>query len=228
MRQHSPIEYLLFDLDNTLYSLRLGLEKNVSLRINAYLARRLNLSPEEAWALRRERLAAGRYGTTLEWLRAEKGVDDEETERYFAQIHPENEADALEPDGALRSLLLSFNLPRGILTNAPLEHALRVLEKLGISDLFPPPSIFDIRRNRFKGKPHRETYRQVLGELGVDAGSCLLVDDVALYIEGYRAVGGAGVYLDEEGAHPEFPGPRISCLGELKTAVWPGGGPLLP
>ncbi|MDR2553641.1 MAG: HAD-IA family hydrolase [Treponema sp.] len=212
---HPPIEYLLFDLDNTLYSSRWGLEAAVSRRINGYLAARLGLPLEEARALRRERIETGRYGTTLEWLRAEKGFDDADTEEYLARIHPEDEADALEADPALRSLLLSFSQPLGILTNSPREHALRVLEKLGVLDLFPLPSIFDIRRNGFKGKPRDDVFRGVLDTLGVEAAACLLVDDVARYVEGYRAIGGAGVYYDETGERPGVPGPRITALEEL-------------
>jgi putative hydrolase of the HAD superfamily len=188
--------------------------------VNEYIARRLGRSLEDAWALRKERIAACGYGTTLEWLRAEEGMDDAETETYFAAIHPEDEADNLAPDPVLRPLLLSLTgksgepLPRGILTNSPLEHALRVLDKLEIRDLFD--SIFDIRRNGLEGKPSAGTYRRILAELGQKPGSCLLVDDVARYIDGYRAMGGAGVYYDEENKHPDYNGPRIRRLEELR------------
>jgi putative hydrolase of the HAD superfamily len=206
------IEYILFDLDGTLYSARWGLEKEVNRRVNEYLTRRLRLSMDEAWALRKERIRACNYGTTLEWLRAEKGMDEAELENYFAYIHPEHEARGLPADPRLRSLLLSFARPMGILTNSPREHALRILKKLEIEDLFP--SIFDIRRNGLKGKPDPDVYRQVLGELNLGAESCLFVDDVGRYVEGYRAIGGMGVYFDEDG-QSEFPPPRIRSLEEL-------------
>ena len=210
---HSSIEYILFDLDGTLYSSRWGLEQAVSGRVNDYIAAYLGLPREEAWALRKEGIAAGGYGTTLEWLRAEKGFKDTDLEGYFAFIHPENEADALQPDPALRSFLLSLTVPMGILTNSSLEHAQRILHKLGVADLFH--TIFDIRKNEFTGKPNAAMYRRVLGELGVPASSCMLVDDVLFYIEGYLAVGGAGVYFDEDNRHPEFSGLRIQKLEEL-------------
>jgi putative hydrolase of the HAD superfamily len=219
---HPSIKYILFDLDSTLYSSHWGLEKKLSRRVNEYIARYLGLSIEKAWALRKERIKACNYGTTLEWLRAEKDFDDAETERYLAHIHPENEADELPPDPALRSLLQSLGtaVSLGILTNSPREHALRILEKLEIQELFP--SIFDIRRNGLKGKPNKEVYYRILEELGIKAESCMLVDDVARYIEGYRAIGGIGVYFDEDSRNPEFPGPRIGKLEELKSLIWPG------
>lgn len=216
----SSIEYILFDLDGTLYSASWGLEQAVSRRVNDYIARRLGLPPEEAWAVRKERIAERNYGTTLEWLCAEEGMDAAEAENYFALIHPENEADILPPDPGLRSFLLSLSIPIGILTNAPREHALRVLDKLGFLDLFP--TIFDIRGNGLKGKPDKEVYRFVLSKLGLAAPSCLLVDDVPRYIEGFRALGGLGVYYDELNKHPDFPGPRIRRLEDLTTILHAG------
>jgi len=224
------IKYILFDLDGTLYSSSWGLEQKVSSRVNDYIASYLSLSREDAWTLRKERIIAGKYGTTLEWLRAEKGFPDANLEEYFACIHPETEAEALPPDPALRAFLLSLvsrNIPLGILTNSPLEHAQRILQKIGVADLFP--SIFDIRKNGLKGKPNADVYRRVLKELGVEAPSCLLVeDDVLRYIESYLAIGGTGVYLDEDNHHPEFPGFRIQRLEELCDLLWPDGTALLP
>jgi len=226
---HPSIKYILFDLDSTLYSSRWGLEQAVSSRVNDYIASYLDLPKEDARALRKERITAGKYGTTLEWLRAEKGFPDANLEGYFAYIHPENEAEALPPDPALRAFLLSLasrNIPMGILTNSNLEHAQRILQKLGVADLFP--SIFDIRKNGLKGKPNAGAYRLALKELGVDAPSCLLVDDVLRYIEGYLAIGGTGVYLDEDNHHPEFSGFRIQNLEKLRDLFWPDGTALLP
>ena len=210
------IEYILFDLDNTLYSSNWGLEQAVSKRVNHFVAEYFAIPLEEAIALRKERVIEGRYGTTLEWLNAEHGLAGTIIDSYLAYIHPENEADTLTPDSALRDLLLSLssrNIPIGILTNSPLEHAKRILNKLGVEDLFN--TIFDLRRNGFKGKPRADVYRRVLNELGVTAPSCLLVDDMPYYVEGYLAIGGTGILFDEKNQYTKFPGPRIQKLEEI-------------
>ena len=217
---HPPIEYILFDLDGTLYSNHWGLEQGVSSRVNDYIAAYLNMSREEAWALRKQGIKEGRYGTTLEWLLAEKNFSESDINGYFAHIHPENEADVLTPDPELRAFLQSFSdlhIPIGVLTNSPTEHAERVLQKLGISDLFH--SVYDIRKNKFSGKPVAGMYRRILKELGVTAPACMLVDDMSLYIEGYREIGGTGVLFDEDNSHPDFPGPRIQKLTEVKNLL---------
>ncbi|MCL1813552.1 MAG: HAD-IA family hydrolase [Treponema sp.] len=226
---HHSIEYILFDLDGTLYSSRWGLEQAVSSRVNDYIAEYLKLPREEAWARRKERIQKGGYGTTLEWLRAEEGLNDEEMENYFAYMHPEHEADTLPPDPALRSFLLSLssrNIPFAILTNSIMEHADRILDKLKVADLFPV--IYDMRKNGFRGKPDAVMFRNVLNDLGVTAPSCCLIDDVPFYVEGYQAIGGTGILLDEDNKHQEFGGFRIQKLEELLNLHWHDGTPLFP
>jgi putative hydrolase of the HAD superfamily len=203
------IQYILFDLDNTLYSARYGLEDNVHRRMCAFLAAWLGVSPEEAWQQRAERI--GDYGTTLEWITAEKGFTD--IERYFAAVHPEDEADSLPPDPALREFLERLPQPKAILTNSPREHAERILDKLKIADLFT--HIFDLRGNGLKGKPHAEAFFRAFNTLGAAPEQVLFVDDTPAYVEGCRALGGRGVLLDEFNAHPGFPRPKIQHLREL-------------
>lgn len=217
MITHTKPACILFDLDNTLYSSRWGLEKNVGRRVNEYIAGFLGLSSGEAWALRCKRLTAAGYGTTLEWLIAEHGLAGPAVDGYFDFIHPADEADALPSDPELDRFLAAIDLPKAILTNSPREHALRILDKLGITGRFT--SIFDIRYNELKGKPHPRAFYRALETLGLEASACLFVDDARLFVEGYRALGGPGVLFDESGSHPEFPGPRIGSLDELLPLV---------
>ncbi|MDR1986706.1 MAG: HAD-IA family hydrolase [Treponema sp.] len=203
------LQYILFDLDNTLYSPRYGLELNVGRRIAEFLAAYLGVSVEEALDQRRAQIQG--YSTTLEWLMAEKGYAD--IEAYFKAIHPAGEADTLSPDPGLRDFLKSLPLPLGILTNSPKEHADRILAKLGIGDLFT--HIFDIRWNGFRGKPHAQAFRRALNALGTIPERTLFIDDTPRCLVGYCALGGPGLLLDEENAYPAYPHPRIRDLREL-------------
>ncbi|MDR1955974.1 MAG: HAD-IA family hydrolase [Treponema sp.] len=207
------LQYILFDLDNTLYSARYGLELNVGRRIADYLAAYLGVSPEEAIRQRQERIHC--YGTTLEWLMAEKGFTD--VEAYYAAIHPAGEADALSPDPGLRRFLEGLPLPRGILTNSPREHADRILAQLGIPDLFT--HIFDIRWSGFTGKPHREVFLRALDILGTTPETTLFIDDTPRCVTGYCALGGKGVLLDEADAYPGYPHPRIRTLQDIFSLI---------
>ena len=203
------IRYLLFDLDNTLYSSKYGLEDNVSRRIQEYSAAFLGLSAEEAW---KQRLAGIHiYGTNLEWLMAEKGFTD--IEGYLAAVHPKNEADTLIPDPELRKFLENIPIPKAILTNSPREHADLILGKLGLENLFT--HIFDIRFNNFIGKPNPDFYRRALETLNVKIEDVLFIDDAPRYVEKFIAFGGRGLLLDESNQYSGFPHQRIQKLEEI-------------
>jgi len=207
------LKYLLFDLDNTLYSRRYGLENNVSRRIFEFASALLGIPPEEA---RRQRMKAHKqYGTCLEWLMTEQGFTD--VEAYFAAVHPPDEAEALVPDHELRAFLAGIPIPKAVLTNAPREHADLVLEKLGITDLFT--HIIDVRQCNFLGKPRREFFEYALRTLGVSIDEVLFVDDHPFYVEGFLALGGKGILLDEDNFHSDYTQPRIRELKEITRYI---------
>jgi len=189
----------MLDLDNTLYSESSGMEVGVLERINGFVSAYLGWPLEETNARRRE--GAKRFGTTLEWLVFEKGLVD--VEGYFASTHPEGEESCLKDDAGLRALLDSLEYPKIVLTNAPMEHAERVLRKLGVLDRIS--RIFDIRYNNLVGKPHPKSYLRALEAAGFSADTTVFVDDMPKYIRGYLALGGRAILKDE--------GKRFASLG---------------
>jgi putative hydrolase of the HAD superfamily len=204
------IKYLLFDLDNTLYSIRYGLEENVSRRIRKFLAAWLGTSEEEAVEERRRGIA--RYGTTLEWLMGEKNFTS--VEEFYSFVHPEGEADSLRPDPELKAFLSGLPYPKAILTNSNMEHADRVLAKLELGDgMFT--HVFDMRWNNLQGKPHPDVFRRVLAVLEKDPEEVLFTDDYPKYVAGFDALGGPGVLLDELDSYPDFPGRRVRNIREI-------------
>jgi len=207
------IKYLLFDLDNTLYSSRYGLEDNVATRIREFASALLGVTKEDVGNIRKANMR--RYGTCLEWLMEEKGFTDVET--YLAAVHPEGEADALPRDDKLRALLASIPVPKAILTNSPREHADLILDKLGVADLFT--GIFDIRQCAFKGKPQKEVFDNALRKLKVSADEVLFIDDNPHNVEVFISFGGNGLLFDENGVHSGLALPRIRELGEIRAAI---------
>lgn len=207
------LRYLLLDLDNTLYSDHTGMEKATFERINAFMAEWLKLPVKEALELRRSRMAL--YGTTLEWLMADYGFA--EVERFFSTVHPEGEEDCISPDPGLGRLLDSLELPKAIFTNAPMEHAVRVLDKLGVADRFE--AVYDIRYNGLRGKPAPEAIRRVLSACGVAPEEALFVDDVPRYVQGFVDLGGHGILIDEMDRHPDSRLRRIRGLAELPALI---------
>ena len=203
------IRHVLFDLDDTLYSVNYGLDDRFLERLEEFTSTFLGMDREECELLRRE--AITRYGTTLEWLSVEKGFTD--TEGYFAFIHPENEADDLPPNPELRQFLLNLPCPCSVLTNSPRFHAERVIKKIGLEGVFQ--NIFDIASNGLKGKPHGSAFRAALDILGLEAEEALFVDDYPRYVNGYILIGGKGLLLDENDVHKNYPYAKIRDLREI-------------
>ena len=204
------IEYLLFDLDNTLYPESSGFMTEVDRRMSLFVAEFVGVSPEEAKRLRRERGRA--YGTTLEWLREEHGFTD--AERYFETVHPEDVASWVPLDGKLAPLLRDLGIPMSVLTNSPMEHALRVLRHLGVHEMFE--HVFDLRFNENLGKPAESTFRKVLERLGRRPERMLFIDDRSEYLEPFRRMGGRVLLIDEAGTRGERVGiPTIRSIHDL-------------
>lgn len=208
------ITTLLFDLDNTIYSPAYGFEEEVVARMNEFVQRVLNKPLDACKKIRAERLP--HYGTTLEWLMAEYGVTDYET--YFRFVHPEGEEEKLKPDPALKEFLQSVPLPKFILTNAPIEHAERILTKLECMESFD--GVFDIRFNMLKGKPHREAYEKVCSAVHASVAEVLFIDDIPRYVAGFTKLGGKGLLIDQLGRHKDYPYAKIEHIQELVNYLY--------
>jgi putative hydrolase of the HAD superfamily len=200
------IAHILFDLDNTLYKASSGLFDEIRTRMTGFVARFFNVGEQEAAAIRQG--YGAKYGTTLGGLLQEGGLRD--PEEYLASVHPRDVGAYITPDPGLRPMLVGLPYPKSIITNSPREHALRVLEFLGVADCFG--RVFDIRFCNYQGKPMPEAYRLVLTELGRKIENALLVDDVKAYLEAYAALGGPVVQVREDGiASGGWP-----CLKDVK------------
>lgn len=187
--------HLLFDMDNTLYPASSDMDKGITRRMLECVADFFHCDMEKAIQLRAERIV--HYSTTLEWLRDE-GLTD--IEGFLAHVHPDNEADELCEQPALRDFLISLNMPMSILTNAPHEHADRVLAKLGVADLFE--AVTDIRDAGFNGKPYPDSYLAALRKAGTDIDHTLFLDDMQKYTDGWVALGGTAVLVGDKNGKP--------------------------
>ncbi len=189
------VKNIIFDLDNTLYSPTSAMDAGISRRMMDAVADFLGMDLDAASELRHKNVPY--YSTTLEWLRS-RGLTD--VEGYFAKVHPDNEADELAYDKDLRSFLQSIEQKKIVLTNAPREHAGRVLEKLKIADLFS--AVVDIRACGLLGKPYANSYKIALEKCGGTIDDTIFLDDQYKYTDGFEALGGTALLVgNKNGAH---------------------------
>ena len=205
-------KHLLFDMDNTLYPASSAMNEGISKRMLECVADFFKCDLKKAAEIRHERITG--FSTTLEWLRFE-GLSD--VEGFLSYVHPENEADELMPQAGLREFLLSLPYPKSVLTNAPHEHADRVLSKLGIADLFE--AVTDIRDADFYGKPYPQAYKAALQKVGSSIEETLFLDDMVKYTDGWAALGGTAVLIGNENGRPlaSDAKPVLALREELKA-----------
>ncbi len=179
-----PFTHTVFDLDETLYPTSAGLMQDVARRITWWLQTHLGLGPEEASRLREVYIHL--YGTTLGGLLAER-AGEVDVEDYLAFVHDVPVEAYLRPDPALRAMLTAIPLRRVVFTNSTGEHAARVLNALGIADLFE--RVVDIRALNFIHKPCLEAYKRLLDLLDAPGPACILIDDRAVNLQPAKQLG---------------------------------------
>ena len=182
----------LFDLDNTLYPLESGHMLLVQDKMTDYMERMTGLPRDEARALQKRYYH--QHGTTLAGLMAHHGI---EPEAFLEEVH-DISMDRLTPDPALRAALLRLPGRQLVFTNGSASHAGRVLEKLGLADIFE--DVFHIASADYIPKPAPETFEKVVARFGIDPKVTCFFEDSEKNLAPAAAIGMTTVLV---GAHAE-------------------------
>lgn len=207
---------LFFDLDATLYPSSNGLWDLIRLRIYQFMNEELGLAKDIIPSTRDRYWKT--YGTTLEGLRIHHQVDPED---YLAYVHDLPLDQYLEHDQELRDLLITLPQDLWIFTNSDRPHADRVLEKLGIADLFT--GIVDLLAMDFVIKPKPEAYQIALAMAGgVDPQNCVLFDDLLANLDGAKKSGFTTVLVGENNTSDSVDHhlPGIHAIKEKMPHLW--------
>jgi len=176
------VQYILFDLDNTLYPRHLGVFDRVVERIRNYMEVRMGYEKDLARELRQEYIR--KYGSTLRGLMIHQNIDPED---YLQYVHDVGVEKLLSPAPALADLLQSISCGKSIFTSGHRPYALKVLQCLGVEGFFP--RIFDIIFTNYIPKPNPEPYHQVLECIGVDPKECMMIEDLPANLKPAKELG---------------------------------------
>ncbi len=184
---------LFFDLDNTLYSRKLGVVSRIDRRINEYLAWRVGIPASDVDALRRRYWRE--HGTTLRGLTACHAVDPDD---YLAYVHDIELDDLLKPAHELRELLERIAGRKAVFTNASRAHAGRVLRRLELEGAFE--LVIGLEDLDYVPKPQPEAFRTALDCSGTSAEGSVLIDDLRANLATAKQLGMRTVWVtgDEE------------------------------
>lgn len=199
------IDTLIFDLDDTLYPPSTGVWDAIGDRINQFIQGYLDLPPESVPVVRDELFH--KYGTTLRGMQIVYGIDPYQ---YLNYVHNIPLDDYLQPNPALRNVLSRIDARMVIFTNSDQNHALRVLDRLGLAGIFE--RIIDVMDVAPYCKPQPEAFRLALDILGnPDPARCVMIDDSQRNVDAARELGFHTILV---GNHN---GSRIAADARLKT-----------
>ena len=144
----------IFDLDNTMYDINLGLFKKISNRITDFIMSKYSLDIDQAKKIQKEYYL--KYGLTLRGLIVEKKLDPEEFLDYVHDVeHPE-----LKKNDQLISKIRILEGKKIIFTNATSKHAKKILKILELEHDFD--QIIDIKDLEYITKPDKRSYKKLL------------------------------------------------------------------
>jgi len=215
--------FLLLDVDNTLYARACGVVEQVEELINRYLVERLGVAAADVDAIRSE--LREQYGTTLTGLMWHPGVPAQragseskfDADDYLAFVHAIELDGLLAPDPALAAMLAGLPCMKVALTNGSRSHALAVLARLGIGELFF--RVYALEQLAYVPKPYPQAYHTVLCALHARGRDCVLVEDSGTNLRAARQLGMATVHVAD--GHPPDPAADvvIASIHELPAAL---------
>jgi len=207
---HVTADYLIFDLDDTLYSPACGLKEVFSQRIDLFLRDRLGFDAGRAARLKQRYFED--YGLTGKGLEIHHHVDFRE---YLEFIHNIPLERFVRPDGDLAAALDAIDCVKVLFTNSILSHARRILDILGLEGSFR--DIFTIESFDFINKPRELPYRKLLSALNVRSNRCVYLDDSVRNLMPARRMGMQTVLVHprEQGLNADYVLDDIHQIGHL-------------
>lgn len=163
------IDTWLFDLDNTLYPEESGFMKQVEGRMTDFVAQAVGLPHDQAYVLQKKYFAE--HGLTLKGLMLNHGTDPADFHALFHDLS----LDVLARDHDLLDILRVLPGRRFVFTNADDRHAERVLEHLGLTDLFD--EVFHIHSFGFAPKPDPMGFERMIAAHGLDPAATAFFED---------------------------------------------------
>ena len=183
------VDSWIFDLDHTLYVMDSAHHSMVEERICQFVQRHFSIAREPAWDIQKRYLRE--HGSTLGGLVLHHRVD---ADAYHDFV---NDIDALDllRDAPLRAGLTRLPGRRFVFTNNCGRFAAKVLEKLGVDDLFS--DIVDARAMNFVPKPLPAAYKALIDRTTIVPRSTALFDDSVRNLIPARALGMTTIWFND-------------------------------
>ncbi|XP_068648875.1 uncharacterized protein C24B11.05-like isoform X1 [Aristolochia californica] len=231
-KSDSPFDCLLFDLDDTLYSSKAGINGVCKSNIEEFLVKKCGYSAEKASYLRVELFRT--YGSTLAGLRALGfNIDADE---YHSFVHGSLPYEALKSNERLRKVLRSITQRKLVFTNSDRNHTRRVLERLGLDDCFDDIICFEtLNPNISKStrpdefpvilKPSIDAMKIAIEVAGEDPCRTMFFDDNDQNIAAGKTVGFRTVLVGKavKSKEADYALENVVDSAQVIPEIWMGG-----
>jgi putative hydrolase of the HAD superfamily len=194
------VESWIFDLDNSLYPASANLFALIDIRMGEFIQRLIGCGPEEARRIQKQHFHE--HGTTLAGLMAANGVDPHEFLDYVHDI----DLARISADPALVGAIDRLPGRKFVFTNGDAAYASRVLEKLGLANIWD--GLHDIHAMDYVPKPNPAAYAAMCERWSIDPARALFVEDMARNLEPAKKLGMTTVWVNngsERGSHGADP-----------------------
>jgi putative hydrolase of the HAD superfamily len=214
-------QYILFDLDETLYPREAGLMDALSRRMHCYMVHKLGIPADDVPTRRRSYYQ--QHGTTLAGLMEDFQMDPTD---FLTYVHDLDPADFFGASPPLAHMLAEIPLQKIIFTNADLAHCERVLNTLQVRLHFD--QIIDIHTLNYKNKPNPLAYQRVLSLLQAPGEHCIMVEDTPRNLIPAKDIGMTTILVDNRNNSPsiaiDYVVPTVFHVGQVVRNLLPMEG----
>lgn len=199
----------IFDLDDTLHNASAHIFPEMNGAMTAYIKESLNLDEDAADQLRKHYWKI--YGATLKGLMRHHGTNPH---HFLNETHKFPDlAERVIQTKRLRHTLTRLKGRKVIFTNAPRIYALRVLNLLGISDLFE--LVFSVESSGFHAKPTMRGFQTLLRTIKAKPIDCIMLEDNLAALMTAKRIGIKTVWVSRQLSKPNFVDYRLSSVSAL-------------
>jgi putative hydrolase of the HAD superfamily len=199
----------VFDLDDTLHNASAHIFPEMNGAMTAYIKESLNLDEDSADQLRKHYWKI--YGATLKGLMRHHGTNPH---HFLKETHKFPDlAERVIQTKRLRHTLTRLKGRKVIFTNAPRNYALRVLDLLGISDLFE--LVFSVESSGFHAKPTMRGFQTLLRTIKAKPKNCIILEDNLAALMTAKRIGIKTVWVSRQLSKPIFVDYRLSSVSAL-------------
>jgi putative hydrolase of the HAD superfamily len=199
----------IFDLDDTLHNASAHIFPEMNGAMTAYIRESLNLDEDSADQLRKHYWKV--YGATLKGLMRHHGTNPH---HFLNETHKFPDlAERVIQTKRLRHTLTGLKGRKVIFTNAPRNYALRVLDLLGISDLFE--LVFSVESSGFHAKPTMRGFQTLLRTIKAKPINCIMLEDNLAALMTAKRLGIKTIWVSQKLSKPNFVDFRLSSVSAL-------------